>query len=51
MGASAASRTLDLLSALSRTADFSVGCYWADVARWRRSILHELLAERGARLE
>ena len=45
----AASRDLDLLAALSRTADFSVGCYCADEARCHRSILRELLAERGAR--
>ena len=43
-----ASRTLDLLAALSRTADFSVGCYCEDEARCHRSILRALLAERGA---
>lgn len=43
-------RVLDLLAALSATADFSVGCYCADEARCHRSILRELLAERGARL-
>jgi uncharacterized protein (DUF488 family) len=48
MGVPAASRTLDLLAALSRTADFSVGCYCADEARCHRSILRELLASRGA---
>lgn len=41
-------RTLDLLAALSRTADFSVGCYCADEARCHRSLLRGLLAERGA---
>lgn len=41
-------RLLDLLAALSRTADFSVGCYCADEARCHRSVLRELLAERGA---
>jgi uncharacterized protein YeaO (DUF488 family) len=45
-----ASRTLDLLAALSRSADFSVGCYCEDEARCHRSILRELLAARGARL-
>jgi uncharacterized protein YeaO (DUF488 family) len=43
-----ASRVLDVLAALSRGADFSVGCYCANEARCHRSILRELLAERGA---
>jgi len=46
----AASRSLDLLAALSRTADFSVGCYCEDEARCHRSVLRELLAARGARI-
>ena len=46
-----ASRTLDLLAALSHTADFSVGCYCADEARCHRSVLRELLAARGAKLD
>lgn len=41
---------LDVLAALSHTADFSVGCYCADEARCHRSVLRELLAERGASL-
>jgi uncharacterized protein YeaO (DUF488 family) len=41
-------RTLDLLAALSHHADFSVGCYCADEARCHRSVLRELLTERGA---
>jgi uncharacterized protein YeaO (DUF488 family) len=45
-----ASHTLDLLAALSHSADFSVGCYCEDEARCHRSILRELLVERGARL-
>ena len=44
----AASRTLDLLAALSHGADFSVGCYCEDEARCHRSVLKALLAERGA---
>ena len=44
------SRVLDLLAALSRTADFSVGCYCADGARCHRSVLRELLRKRGANL-
>ena len=43
-------RTLDLLAALSQDASFSVGCYCADESRCHRSILRELLAERGAKL-
>jgi uncharacterized protein YeaO (DUF488 family) len=42
------SRTLDLLAALSHQTDFSVGCYCADEARCHRSVLRDLLAERGA---
>lgn len=43
-------RLLDLLAALSRQTDFSVGCYCADENRCHRSILRELLTERGALL-
>jgi uncharacterized protein YeaO (DUF488 family) len=51
MAEPAARRTLDLLAALSRAADFSVGCYCEDEARCHRSVLRALLAERGARIE
>jgi len=44
------SRLLDLLAALSHSADFSVGCYCEDEARCHRSVLRALLAERGARI-
>ena len=44
-------RLLALLSALSHDASFSVGCYCEDESRCHRSILRELLAETGARLE
>lgn len=50
MGLSHASRTLDLLAALSRQTSFSVGCYCADESRCHRSVLRALLAERGAEL-
>jgi uncharacterized protein YeaO (DUF488 family) len=43
-----ASRTLDLLAALSRGSAFSVGCYCEDERRCHRSVLRELLAEHGA---
>lgn len=41
---------LDLLAALSRTTDLSVGCYCADEARCHRSVLRILLQEHGADL-
>ena len=41
-------RTLDLLAALSHHTDFSVGCYCEDEARCHRSVLRQLLHERGA---
>jgi uncharacterized protein YeaO (DUF488 family) len=43
-----ASRILDLLAALSHQTSFSVGCYCENEARCHRSILKQLLAERGA---
>ena len=51
MAAPAASRTLDLLAALSRHGAFAVGCYCIDEARCHRSVLRALLAERGAAIE
>jgi len=42
------SRLLDLLAALSHTTNLSVGCYCANENRCHRSILRELLNERGA---
>lgn len=43
-------RVLDVLAALSHAANFSVGCYCQDEAHCHRSVLRELLAERGAKL-
>jgi len=43
--------TLNLLAALSRHADFSIGCYCEDESRCHRSLLRELLSERGAALD
>ena len=43
--------TLNLLAALSKQADFSVGCYCEDESRCHRSILRELLRQRGAVLK
>ena len=45
-----AAHLLDLLAALSRRTDLAIGCYCADEARCHRSVLRELLAERGADL-
>jgi len=45
------SHALEVLAALSHQTDFSVGCYCEDEARCHRSVLRELLAEKGARLE
>jgi uncharacterized protein YeaO (DUF488 family) len=50
MKAPSASRTLDLLAALSKESHFSVGCYCEDEARCHRSVLRELLREHGAKL-
>jgi uncharacterized protein YeaO (DUF488 family) len=43
-----AAKILDLLAALSHQTGFSVGCYCSDESRCHRSILRQLLAERGA---
>lgn len=43
-----ASKVLDVLAALSATTNFSVGCYCEHESRCHRSVLRELLVERGA---
>jgi len=43
-----ASRTLDLLAALSHQTNFSIGCYCEDESRCHRSILKEELIDRRA---
>ncbi|MBI3284238.1 MAG: DUF488 family protein [Burkholderiales bacterium] len=45
-----ASRTLDVLAALSQDSNFSLGCYCEDETHCHRSVLRALLAERGAKL-
>jgi uncharacterized protein YeaO (DUF488 family) len=45
-----AARLLGLLAALSRSTDFSVGCYCAEESRCHRSVLRALLEEHGAKL-
>ena len=48
MSAPASARTIELLAALSRHANFSLGCYCEDAARCHRSLLRRLLARAGA---
>lgn len=45
-----AAKVLDLLAALSHQTNFSVGCYCEDESQCHRSVLREILAERGAEL-
>jgi uncharacterized protein YeaO (DUF488 family) len=42
------SRELDVIAALSHHANLSLGCYCKDESRCHRSVLRELLLERGA---
>jgi uncharacterized protein YeaO (DUF488 family) len=51
MKASPPRQSLDVLAALSHHANFSVGCYCENEARCHRSLLRELLLERGAKVE
>ena len=44
-------RILDLLAAMSRQSNFSVGCYCAVESRCHRSVLRGLLEERGAQVQ
>ena len=46
-----ASHLLDLLAALSHQTSFAMGCYCENEARCHRSVLRELLAQRGAALD
>jgi uncharacterized protein YeaO (DUF488 family) len=46
-----AQHDLDLLAALSHTTSLSVGCYCEDESHCHRSVLRELLKDRGAKLE
>ena len=50
MSAPDRSRELDVLAALSHHVNFSLGCYCREETRCHRSILRELLAERGAEI-
>jgi uncharacterized protein YeaO (DUF488 family) len=42
---------IELLATLSHHCNFSIGCYCEDETHCHRSVLRELLAEKGARLE
>jgi uncharacterized protein YeaO (DUF488 family) len=50
MNAPDASRSLDLLAALSQHSNFSLGCYCENEAHCHRSVLRALLLEKGARV-
>ncbi len=50
MAAGDKARLLDLLAALSRETNFSVGCYCENENRCHRSVLRALLEEHGARM-
>jgi len=45
------SHAIELLASLSRQCNFSVGCYCENEAHCHRSILRQLLADKGAKLE
>jgi len=45
-----ASRVLDVLAALSHQTSFAVGCYCEVEGHCHRSVLRELLAQRGAQV-
>ena len=46
-----ARRDLDLLAALSHQTNFAIGCYCKDESHCHRSILRELLEQRGANIK
>jgi uncharacterized protein YeaO (DUF488 family) len=48
MSAPDRSRELDVLAALSHQTNLSLGCYCVNESRCHRSVLRELLVERGA---
>lgn len=51
MAAPESTHILELLAALSHHVNFSVGCYCENEARCHRSVLRELLIEKGAAVE
>jgi uncharacterized protein YeaO (DUF488 family) len=50
MNEPAASQLLDLLALLSKSTNFSLGCYCDDERRCHRSVLRALLTERNAHI-
>ena len=46
-----AKRDLDLLAALSHQTNFAIGCYCKEESRCHRSILRDLLKQRGAKIK
>jgi uncharacterized protein YeaO (DUF488 family) len=50
MATPAARHLIDLLATMSKTTNFSVGCYCEDASHCHRSILAELLATAGAEI-
>lgn len=51
MTAPETAHALELLASLSHQTHFSVGCYCEDESRCHRSVLRELLMEKGARID
>jgi uncharacterized protein YeaO (DUF488 family) len=51
MAAPEASHAIRLLATLSKTSNFSVGCYCVDAAHCHRSVLTALLTENGAQIK
>jgi uncharacterized protein YeaO (DUF488 family) len=51
MNTAEAKRVLDLLAAFSKSTNFSVGCYCREESRCHRSVLRQLLEERGATIK
>ena len=50
MSSPEATHSLELLAALSRSSNFSVGCYCEEEAHCHRSVLRALLIEKGAKV-
>ena len=50
MAAPDAKHAVELLAVLSRTTNFSVGCYCEEEAHCHRSVLRQLLTEAGAEI-
>jgi uncharacterized protein YeaO (DUF488 family) len=51
MNAPDTKRLLDLLAVFSKSTNFSVGCYCKEENRCHRSVLRQLLEERGATIK